>query len=178
MLIWLLLFCVASVSVVMGQGGSAQDPFSIVIRAPKTVVRAGMPVEIRIRMTNRSDREIVPLAFYSLGADIAYKYEVRDKSGKHVANKTIFHPIYASGFDRSLKRGESADEESSLVSDVRDMSAPGQYTIQVSRTVSENPKDGIVRSNTITVTVTPLQPRQPRVDKVVVSTKDAPRSGT
>jgi hypothetical protein len=32
---------------------------------------------------------------------------------------------------------------------------PGVYTIQVSRVVSDNPADGVVKSNKIMVTVTP-----------------------
>ncbi len=148
---WLLLFSVGCVVIVMGQNTSAQGPFSIVINAPKTVVPTGTPVEIKIRMTNRSDRKI---AFYSLRADIAYEYDVRNKSGGRVA-ANIFHPVYASRIDTFLKRGESTPEESSLVSDICDMREAGQYTIQVSRRVSENPRDGIVKSNSITVTVTP-----------------------
>jgi hypothetical protein len=41
------------------------------------------------------------------------------------------------------------------VSRLHDMSRPGQYVIQVSRYVSDNLKDGVLKSNIITVTVTP-----------------------
>jgi hypothetical protein len=40
------------------------------------------------------------------------------------------------------------------ISGLYDLSQPGQYKIQVSRAISDNPKAGVVKSNTITVTVT------------------------
>lgn len=36
-----------------------------------------------------------------------------------------------------------------------DMSRPGEYTIQAFRGISANPKDGVVESNIINVTVAP-----------------------
>jgi hypothetical protein len=36
-----------------------------------------------------------------------------------------------------------------------DLSQPGAYTVQLSRTLSDDPKDGVVKSNAITVKVTP-----------------------
>jgi len=55
---------------------------------------------------------------------------------------------------RTLKAGTSITDEINL-NRLDDFSRPGQYTIQVSRPVSENPKDGVVKSNEIHVSVTP-----------------------
>jgi hypothetical protein len=42
-----------------------------------------------------------------------------------------------------------------FISRLYDLSQPGDYTIQLSRAVSDDPKNGVVKSNVITVTVTP-----------------------
>ena len=55
---------------------------------------------------------------------------------------------------RTLKPGESADSVTG-VSPEYDMSRPGQNVIQLSRPISDNPDDGVVKSNKVTITVTP-----------------------
>jgi hypothetical protein len=40
-----------------------------------------------------------------------------------------------------------------FVSRLFDLGKLSQYTVQLSRAVSDDPKDGVVKSNTITVTV-------------------------
>jgi hypothetical protein len=52
-----------------------------------------------------------------------------------------------------LKPGE-AQAGTATITRLYDLSRPGNYTIQVSQPLSDNPEDGVVKSNTITVTVT------------------------
>ena len=53
----------------------------------------------------------------------------------------------------ALKPGESA-EEVTAIGGQYDL-APGKYAVQLLRRVSSDPKEGVVKSNTITVTVVP-----------------------
>lgn len=132
---------------------STKVPFSISICARHTEIRAGTPVEIRIRFTNTSDHEISASQFYvDGGLNSGYDYYVLDANGKSAKKKEI---VMAGSLDlASLNPGESRDD-GSLVSRAYDMTRPGKYVIQVSRRVSSNPKDGVVKSNKIVVTLTP-----------------------
>jgi len=64
----------------------------------------------------------------------------------------VIHGAEAQGW--ASPRPNESTKENIALSDLYDLSHPGQYTIQVSRAVSDKPKDGVVKSNTITVTVT------------------------
>ena len=53
---------------------------------------------------------------------------------------------------RTLKPGESVSNITN-VARWPDFSKPGEYVIQVSRHVNDDEKQGVVKSNTITITV-------------------------
>ncbi len=55
---------------------------------------------------------------------------------------------------RILKPGESMDINGDYLSRLYDLSQPGEYMVQLSRTVSGDPKDGVVKSNTIALSIT------------------------
>jgi hypothetical protein len=92
------------------------------------------------------------------GVDFYHRYEVRDNSGNSAQKRSINHPeIGSTGHgwpSRVLKPTASLDVASDGISGLYDSTQPGRYTIQVARDVSGDPKDGEVRSNMITVTVT------------------------
>jgi hypothetical protein len=68
----------------------------------------------------------------------------------------IPHPEQIPGHFRlcNLKPGETITNDS-RISWLFDMSRPGKYVIQVSRTIPEDDKSSVVKSNSITVTVIP-----------------------
>ena len=90
------------------------------------------------------------------GVDPNYLFEIRDQVDNPAPLRAYEHPELATGqpISRSLKPGESFTDEQE-VSRLIDMSRPGNYVIQVSRRASENKKDGVVKSNIITVRITP-----------------------
>jgi len=125
-------------------------PFTVTITGPSEI-KTGVEVDVRVTITNTSNHDVSAGSFYVDGVDTGYTYDVRDSAGNPAQKKSIV----MSGsikFGR-LKPGESA-EEGTLVNRVFNMTRPGRYTIQVSRQVGDS-KGTVVKSNTITVTVTP-----------------------
>jgi hypothetical protein len=124
-------------------------------------VKADSDVFIKVHLTNTSKRKL------SLGydkdsrtnIDFSHQYEVRDSKGNLAKKRPISHPeIGSTGHGwpaRILKPGESMDITGDYISRLYDMSRADAYMIQLSRSISGDPKDGVVKSNTITVTVMP-----------------------
>ncbi len=115
-------------------------------------VKAGADIEIKIKFTNNSNHEINLLEFYENGVNLSYSYDVRDEKGVLIEKKNK-RRLGGSVKQRTIKAGESV-EAGTLVSRVFNMSQPGQYVIQVSYAISDDPKDA-VKSNSITVKVAP-----------------------
>lgn len=167
MLSWLLSgFCIAWVA---AAAQTAKQPFIANISAESPAVRtgpdsyivkAGSEVFVMVHITNVSKRNLA-LGYDSdsrTGVSFAHQYEVRDSDGNVAQKRTISHPeIGSTGHGwpaRVLKPGESMDIGGDHISRLYDLSRPGEYAIQLLRAVNDNPKDGFVKSNTITVTVT------------------------
>src|SRR5271169_862762 len=116
-------------------------------------VKMGSDVFIMVHLTNISNRNL------SLGydkdsrtnVDFSHQYEVRDSNGNPAQKRKISHPeIGSSGHGwpaRILKPGESTDITGDDISQVFDLSALSKYTVRLSRAVSEDVKDGVVKSN-------------------------------
>jgi hypothetical protein len=132
-------------------------PFKIAITAESPTVVAGAEVSIKVSLTNTSGHDVREGVRYILGGvNTSYQFKVRDEHGRLVPKRTYPHPEL--GFPgsvnfRTISPGETITEDQE-VSALYDMRKPGKYTIQVSRRVSDNPKDDI-ESNTVTVIVTP-----------------------
>jgi hypothetical protein len=124
-------------------------------------IKEGSDVFIVVHLTNISNRNL------SLGydkdsrtnVDFSHRYEVRDSKGNPAQERTISHPeIGSTGHGwpaRILKPGESMDISGDDISRLLDLTALDKYTVQLLRAISDDPKDGVVKSNTITVTVIP-----------------------
>lgn len=137
----------------------APPPFSLAITTPDPEVKAGSGVEVDLTLTNNSDR-IVEFQFTGSICDYA-AVEVRDSAGNLVPDTegnsksdcahreiTGAHGMYR------LKPNESK-RDSIAVSMFSDMSKPGEYSVQVMWKAPKEFGGVLVKSNTITVTVTP-----------------------
>jgi hypothetical protein len=170
------LFCLLAAFVAVLASAIAQDssartaeqPFLATIQAESPATRngeesytlkVGSELFITVRLTNVSKHN---LAFgydkdSRTGVTFAHRYEVRTRQGKSAQKRTISHPEIGSTFhgwpDRVLKPGESMDISGDYVSRMYDLSQPDEYTIQLFRAISDDPKGGFVKSNTITVVV-------------------------
>jgi hypothetical protein len=134
---------------------AAKPPFSISISAVKPHVKAGSEVFIKIVLTNLSDHEINCSSGFANGVDRSYRYIIQDGRGKTIKKFENKHPEIDTATSVelcSLKPGESANSESRVGHDY-DLRHPDQYSIQVSRPISNNTAEGVVYSNKITLTI-------------------------
>jgi hypothetical protein len=140
---------------------SSQLPFSIGISAERPVVKAGSDVFIQIQMVNTSNHDVDCTRVPTNASDRAYQYDIRDSRGNLAEKMTLApkHPEIKETFSIwpcVLKPGESTSKDDNLISKLYDLSRPGKYVVQVSRFISGARKEeGVVKSNTITITVTP-----------------------
>ncbi len=154
----LLTFVLISATVAFAGNQAAKAPFTIELSTDQPAVKAGSEVSIKVHLTNTSKRVLDCSGTISnlTGVDPNYVFEVRDEGNSAVPLRVYEHPELATGqpVSRSLKPGESFTDEQE-VSRLIDMSRPGKYSIQVARRISDDKKDGVIKSNAITVTVTP-----------------------
>ncbi len=124
------------------------------------VLKTGVKIYLTIKTKNTSKHEIgcEVIADYMVGLDPNYEYDVRDSQGKPVREHVIEHKELAGravqGLGCRLKPGESSTQGGNDITRLYDLSQPGSYTIQVSRPASDDPKDGIVKSNILRLSIT------------------------
>jgi len=149
-----VLFAFLSASHVRG----AEPPFSLVISVPRTTVRVGSEVRVKLVLMNISDHEIaVPDEELSDASQFGFGVEVRDSQGRlaHLAESgpaSKFGPqSEGSHYMPIVRPGKSLEVEINI-NKIYDMSKPGKYTILTHRT--HTVESGLdVKSNTITITV-------------------------
>ena len=132
-------------------------PLSIVISAPQSVLRVGSEVRLEVTLTNTSSRRML---IQERNSATDYEIDVRDERGTAVPENDYGRklkeppvmPMNSRNFGIYLQPNEST-KESIALSDLYDLSRPGKYSIQVERGVSDNPKDGVVKSNKVILTV-------------------------
>jgi hypothetical protein len=123
---------------------------SITIEPPSTTVISGAEVYVKIHLVSTGNREIARRGFSTLGPDTFYEYDCRNQAGLSV-RKADLGILEAIGDQPTIKPGES-DNETAPIGRTCDISQPGEYTIQISRSFAD---DVVVKSNTIAITVLP-----------------------
>ena len=143
-----------------------QAPFSIAISPLQQSIAAGTEVKVEIILKNISNREInLSKSNASSQAEFHFVVEAHDDSGKPAPDTEYGRRVmrketkkravlFWSEIFFTLKPGEIFQDEV-IASKLYDLSRPGKYVIRVSRPVSDNPKDGVVKSNQIAVIVGP-----------------------
>ena len=135
---------------------SNNPPFKIAITAGSPTIVAESDVWIKVSLTNNTNHDLDDSGGYVSGIDLDpnLRFEVRDERGKLVPKRTYPRPELRPGYpvNRTIAPGQTFTLEQ-RVGALYDMRKPGKYSIQVSRSVSDNPKDDI-KSNIVTVTVT------------------------
>jgi hypothetical protein len=170
-MIWRLALVILSVGILCGsiRGKTAPQPsVALTISADQDSVKAGAPVRVKAFLENKTNHDI-PMALDASGGK-AFPLEVRDAQG-NLAPETPLGYVWNGNqtnldADRvspkelsgnlvfgSLKAGDRAKREMD-VSKFYEMKQPGKYTIQARALDPEN-SSITVKSNTITITVTP-----------------------
>jgi hypothetical protein len=147
------LLCFLAGSSQSGKSDPARAPFSITIRAPRASVTAGSPINISVRLTNTSDRNIEEGGNFMLmgGLDGSYRYDCYDENHRSV-NKS--YPFIGNLGERPMLKPGASYETSFQISTACDLTRPGSYTIQLSRDyVADSGQRVAVRSNRIIITV-------------------------
>jgi hypothetical protein len=140
---------------------AAEQPFTISIAAPTPVVKTGVDVRINVKLTNRSLIDLNESGSISsmTGLDPNLVFDVRDTRGNLIAKRVYEHPELATGTPVNcfLKPGETLAEQQN-VARLYDMTKPGSYVVQVFREFSAGAQRRVVKSNKVTIVVTPGLP--------------------
>jgi len=144
------------------------QPFTLTISAvapaveispDKYTVSSASQLFIKVRVTNTSEHDIRTDVDGDSMTNVSFNnyYDVRESTGNPVPKRRLNHPeIGSTGHGwppRVIKPGTSTDVGDDRVTGLYDLSQPGEYTIQVSRAIHDNVKDGWVKSNVIRVVV-------------------------
>jgi hypothetical protein len=143
---------------VASAAGSAQNsttPFTLTLEAVENPVQTGSDVKVDITLRNSSNRAMH--ISYGL-SELDYVFEVRDSQNRippetEFARKSKGRPYFSNDQFFYLQPGESLPKAPLVVSKFYDLSRPGNYKIQVSRTVPKELGSGTIKSNVITLTI-------------------------
>ncbi len=139
-----------------------KEPFTLTLEAPMQPMKAGKPLVLRVIVTNTSDHGFsVPVSQGGYDVEKIYRVHVLDERGRPAPpwvpppppkGKTILR--VGTGHGMGLQPGQSLTDEVNI-SHVYDLSWPGKYKIWIAEPYYRGPHmpRGLVRSNTVTVTV-------------------------
>ncbi len=141
---------------------ATESPFSLTLSALIRSVEAGQQIELKIVMKNLTNHNLEYQYDIRNYQDRSNNYDVWDASGKKVEPIKKKYPQIGDTFEpvppHIVKPGET-ETSGITITVLYDMTQPGTYTIQASRKISGEAKDGVVYSNKITVSVArPLVP--------------------
>jgi len=142
----------------LSQKQTTRPPSILTLITANLIVKSGSDVWVEVRWTNTSDSELNANRYIDSlsGRDFAYLLDVRDSAGhalSRIPDKSPVRPVFDAQF-ATLKPQETIANNINL-SKLYNLSRAGKYTIQVSRRIPESPRGDIVKSNVVTITVTP-----------------------
>lgn len=136
--------------VLKGNRLSAADAV-LSIRAKESSVKSGAAIWVDVTLENKSDQDLLVFRVLTSVDDDQggwlYNADVQNEKGQKPP-RTKFKTGIGSGASIPLQPGKTITDRINICK-LYDVSQPGKYSIQVYR------PDGSLRSNTITVTVTP-----------------------
>jgi hypothetical protein len=137
---------------------SNQQPFSLTISGKNAVFEAGKPVHLQLIVKNTSSRDI---GLVEVPGDpppsYQYNIDVHDRDG-HPVRMTAYGEKFKPGstagsrVTRGLQPGESYAVDLD-VTKLFDLRQPGVYVVQAARKIPEYLGAGVVKSNSLTITI-------------------------
>ena len=156
MKIWLTLILSAVAALpLLGEKATAKPPFELSLSG-ETTASLSSGVWVRVRWTNTSSKALDSSAniLDATNVDPNFHFELRGKYGRPVPTKVYKFPETSGHAEfGTLEPGDSISHDVNLLR-LFELKQPGEYTVQVSRSIPEALGAGIVKSNTITITVT------------------------
>ena len=162
-----MILLMAGVSLVLVRQSNAANQmsaaFSIAISTDTPVIKVGSRISIKIKLTNTSNHNISisdvydNASLFDRGVDISYEQKIWDSRNNLVKrNDQSKDEPAITGFSvlHTLKPGESLDTVTNLTGRY-DLSQPGKYVIQLFRLAANKSADRTVKSNKITLMLTP-----------------------
>ncbi len=140
--------------------GDSNQPFTITINAPQTTIKVGDPVNIHVVMTNVSDQEVNLLTEFDAGCDYSVQVQSNNNPKTHQpdcsGSAAFLHLKPGKQFESNTDLSKILRYDSKVGDMVKvfDFTSPGEYVIQLSRHVADDPDKKIVKSNKLTITVT------------------------
>jgi len=141
------------------------EPMSLSIEIDKSSVKLGDEIPIKILLKNNTDQSI-RLSKTRTSGDGSFEYKVDVGREDHgvVAKKYVeklrrkevqpdIPPVGSVQFF-TIQPGET-DKDGVNISNRYEFDKPGKYSVQIERALPESLGGGVIKSNTITVTVTP-----------------------
>ena len=160
MTVVVLLLTAAFVAFGPAQDRGAKPPFTIRISADPSMVKVGSGVDVEVVLKNTSAKPLdCSVAISDLtGQDPSLTFDVRDERGNLAPRRVYSYPELATGHaivGCAVAPGETRTEGQDITR-IYDITRPGVYTIQVSKAISlTNAGAGVVKSNKMTITVSP-----------------------
>jgi len=145
------------------QVSKTEEPtISINISTPQNTVRVGSEIIVDVVTQNISHHVIHYTVIAGAGAELShFRVDVRNSVGKPVTETQYGQKVHGTdhrahsgsvfGADIPVEPGKTLHEKLILTKEY-DLSQPGTYTVQLRRTDFD---DSSVKSNTITLTITP-----------------------
>lgn len=155
-----VVVCLAGTESSHAQTASVEPSFSIAITAAKQTVKLGDDIRITVTLTNSSPRQMY-LENERNDPAQDYMVSVQDENGKRpMFTKDFSTPReLSSSYFEEIKPGDGLKSEI-VLNAIYDISTPGKYTVQLWKAIRPNlfagaapAMQGVVKSNTITVTV-------------------------
>lgn len=135
------------------------QPFTLEIAAVHETLHKGEPVEIDIKTTNTTSEDI---KLSKSNPAMEYEFDVRDAQGRPAAETALLkrikdtsHPFVIYRLTKEILKPHQSSTERVNMSDYFDLSVPNTYSIGINRQLPKPLGAGIVKSNTVVITITP-----------------------
>jgi hypothetical protein len=132
-------------------------PYSLKLDVSPTHAAAGSQFHMEVDLTNRTPRPIALQLCLGLTVECNFEISVRDSHGNSAREIQSPMPTVLSIAGQGVAPGETLKFVSQRLSTFFDLTRPGTYTVQVSR----SNEGSVVKSNPVTFTVEPDPPRVP-----------------
>jgi hypothetical protein len=135
---------------------ATEQPLTITISALTPSVKAGSDMWVVVKITNHSTEGLDESESISglTSLDPNLVFDVHDTRGNPIAKKVYERPERATrqNVNRSIWSGATLTQQQNI-SRFYDVTQPGSYVVQVSRSPSRGPTSGVVKSNKLTIKV-------------------------